>query len=641
LNNISRLLPCLLMVSGLSAQEEALTADELFALPIAALSNIKITSSTLHEETLHSAPSSVTVIKQEEIKRLGLNRLTELMNYVPGYQTYKVDTSALSYSLSSRGHRLPPTGREVLILIDGHRVNDDWSGGTTFFNPYISLDNVEQVEFIRGPGSAIYGSNAFLGVVNIKTKGSNQLMLSGGSTNAYRASLQAQVKSEQLEFSLFVKDDADDGDKLIAFDPGTADFTNSRDQSDNQELYASLTSGNFKFNTRLSRREMPGYYNGGFLSDQVNERLTETQLLNASYQHAIDNKLSLNGTLHFSRHTNDSTLAQAPNLRLDLQTEEREYGIKLLAKYDNKAGTRGLTGLEYRLADVVKADAQIRGALSQDFLLSKEDSRTIGALFGQYQSAIDERTHYVIGGRWDDFSDTDSHFSPRLGLIHSLNRNNTLKLLYGEAFRAPTRVESDLVFAPGVQGNPNINPEISKTFELVWVHTSDKRLLSTTLFDTKIDDTIIPSSDSSPIYINSSSNSIAGLELELQQEFLSHWNLRIAATHNFDEFSKTNHESDTLLTASISYITQHWSSNISANYQSQKVDDSVSEFKQHGSHTLYDMNIIYLAIAQVDLSLKIQNLFNKQYHTPSTRNTNTVGVPNRGTTAELSITWHY
>jgi len=188
------------MVSSLSAQTGELTTNELFLLPFEALSNIKITSSTLHEETLHSAPSSVTVIKREEIKRLGLNRLTELMNYIPGYQTYKVDTSALSYSLSSRGHRLSPTGREVLILIDGHRVNDDFSGGTTFFNPYISLDNVEQVEFIRGPGSAIYGSNAFLGVVNIKTKGSNQLMLTGGSTEAYRASLQHRSRATSSSF---------------------------------------------------------------------------------------------------------------------------------------------------------------------------------------------------------------------------------------------------------------------------------------------------------------------------------------------------------------------------------------------------------------------------------------------------------
>jgi len=198
------------------------------------------------------------------------------------------------------------------------------------------------------------------------------------------------------------------------------------------------------------------------------------------------------------------------------------------------------------------------------------------------------------------------------------------------------------VFAPGVQGNPNIDPEISKTFELVWVHSSEQRLLSTTLFDTQIDDTIIASDGPSPIYINSSSsNSIAGIELELQQAFLSHWHLRIAATHNFDDFSNTNHESDTLLSASIGYSTRYWSSNLSSNYQSQKIDENTAGFKPQGGRTLYDLNIIYLAIDKVDLSLKVRNLFNKQFHTPSTRNTNTVGVPNRGTSAELSIQWHY
>ncbi len=168
-------LALLFFVLLISSRCQAVSLDDLFSLTLAELTRVTITTSTLHDETLHSTPSSISVITSQDIDRLGVFRLEQLMNYIPGFQAYRTDQLGLQTTFSSRGRRLGSAGREVLILLNGLRLNGGWAGGMADIDTYISLENIEQVEFIRGAGSAIYGSNAFLGTINIITKSDNQV----------------------------------------------------------------------------------------------------------------------------------------------------------------------------------------------------------------------------------------------------------------------------------------------------------------------------------------------------------------------------------------------------------------------------------------------------------------------------------
>ena len=644
----TRFLPFIIssMLSSLPVIADELTTEKLFQLSLEELLQVKVTSSTLYDESIQSVPSSVTVIKHDEIKRLGINRLTELMNYVPGYQSYQLDTSNLTQSFSSRGHRITAVIREVLILIDGHRINSDWTGGTTFFNAYLSMDNVEQVEFIRGPGSAIYGSNAFLGVINIKTKGKNQISLSGGSNDSHKGILQTSTKSGEFEFSLFAKDDKDHGDSLSIFNPSTNSFTNTHDPSNNQEAYLTLRNGGFEANARWVKREMEEFYNGGFVSNDFNERINESYFIDLNYSQQTTENLVLNTSIFLDHKASDLLLAQSetPLILFDSTAKEEEIGLSIIAKYNSLESTRWLTGFEIRKADVLEAVAQATGALNTSFPLTEETHRTIRGLFGQYQSQLTEETSYVAGARLDDYSDTGSHFSPRLGLIQTINSTNTLKLLYGEAFRAPSRLETDLVNAPGVQGNPNLNPEISKTIEFIWVYSDVERLITSTIFDTRIEDSIVETTNTIPRkFVNGSDKTIAGLEVELQQEIGSNWHLRFATTHIFDEFSKINSESSNLLSASVSYSTTSWSANISSNYQGEKFTENLSSsgYTKHGGYTLFNTTYVYQPDPNWEVFGKVRNLFDKDFNSPSQSSLNTEGVQNRGRTAEVGFRWNF
>ncbi len=85
------------------------------------------------------------------------------MNLVPSYQSSRSDNFVLNQAASARGRRLGTAVSEILVLVDGQRLNNDWSGGSSQSDSFINLENVERVEFIRGPGSSIYGSNAVMG----------------------------------------------------------------------------------------------------------------------------------------------------------------------------------------------------------------------------------------------------------------------------------------------------------------------------------------------------------------------------------------------------------------------------------------------------------------------------------------------
>ena len=138
------------------------TSIDLFEMPLEELMQLHVNSSTLTDKTLRTAPSSITVFTHQQIQNLGINYLHELMNYVPGFQSFRQAESGDEYYHSSRGLRVGTSSREVLILVDGQRLNREFDNATGA--PMMALGNIEKVEFIRGPGSAIYGSNAFAGV---------------------------------------------------------------------------------------------------------------------------------------------------------------------------------------------------------------------------------------------------------------------------------------------------------------------------------------------------------------------------------------------------------------------------------------------------------------------------------------------
>ena len=171
------------LISPLHAKLDEIEMGKLFHLSLEELLQVKITGSTLTNENLKSVPAAVTVFSREEISGLGLDSLNELMDLVPGFQAYRSSFGSQTKIISTRGLSVSGVS-EILIMVDGQRLDTPRDNNSMDFGGRIPLINIERVEFIRGPGSALYGSNAMLAVVNIITrKDANELGMTIGNFN--------------------------------------------------------------------------------------------------------------------------------------------------------------------------------------------------------------------------------------------------------------------------------------------------------------------------------------------------------------------------------------------------------------------------------------------------------------------------
>ncbi|TAK09104.1 MAG: Plug domain-containing protein [Candidatus Manganitrophaceae bacterium] len=140
----------------------------------------QLSIATKHLQTVREAPAIATVITEQEIRNMGARNLLDILRRVPGFGTTIGHFGRSEFEI--RGIKSLNSER-VLFLIDGILVNEAVHGGLAMAMMKMSIDNIKRIEIIRGPGSALHGSDAFIGVVNLVTKQGgdmNGVAVSGG-----------------------------------------------------------------------------------------------------------------------------------------------------------------------------------------------------------------------------------------------------------------------------------------------------------------------------------------------------------------------------------------------------------------------------------------------------------------------------
>ncbi|WP_086487196.1 TonB-dependent receptor plug domain-containing protein [Thioflexithrix psekupsensis] len=186
--------------------------DKLKTMDLADLLNITIETASGVEEKLFDAPATMVVVTAEQIAQRGYHHLTEVLQDLPGFDVVIANGAFYSNSYQ-RGYRLPTMSR-TLLMIDGVVDNLLWSQEATISRQY-PLSNIQRIEVLYGPASAIYGPNAFLGVINLITKNGSELekgQIKGeinalmGSFNSKGAEVTLRGRpAEELSFSLAAK----------------------------------------------------------------------------------------------------------------------------------------------------------------------------------------------------------------------------------------------------------------------------------------------------------------------------------------------------------------------------------------------------------------------------------------------------
>lgn len=623
-------LAVLFLTSSISWAVSDADPDNLFSLSLQELMELPITSPTLTGKTLLSVPASVTVFTRDQIQNMGADYLYELINFVPGFQAFRQGADGMQYFHSARGHRTSVKSREVLILVDGVRLIRESDNGIAV--PMLSLYNVAKVEFIRGPGSAIYGSNAFLGVINIETvRGESSAQLAGGNGRGQLNAVYSFSESDlELNLALNLFDEQGQTYGLENINTAPPQRETGKDPRTGSDVQFTASKGQYRLKGMVSRQEAEDFYIVERASSDYNHSYHD----NAYIQLGRDVEWSsqLQSFFEFGYAENAFKLnTEIAGLGVT-RTNQKETNLQFIARNQwQYASENSLEfGLEVRDSDMSSVySTQNLG----DLEFYPDAERFITGLYVQNQRYYDGGVQIVIGGRFDDYDDVGSSFSPRISMVYPFTEKQTLKVLYGEAFRAPAANELYLVGVTLV-GNPDLKPETIKTSELIWIGHWGNHTLTVNGHYNVIENAIY----STTTFLNQTEDeAFYGMEMDYVFQLSSQWLFQVNGSAMRNLPATDFREADRLASFVINYHSGAWNINFNANYAGSREFFVGSDSVELGDYWLLNTKWNYRLNNQTNLFINGRNILDKDYYTPARLTLHTEPMPNRGRELMLGI----
>jgi outer membrane receptor for ferrienterochelin and colicins len=623
----------LLSAATATAQQQAKDIGEA---SLEELGGIQVYSASKHMQSASDAPSSVTVITAEEIEKYGWRTLADILESTRGfYVTYDRDYRFVGV----RGFgRLGDSNNRILVLIDGHRINDNVFGepylGTEFL---LDVDLIERVEIIRGPSSSLYGADALFAVINVITRKPAQLKgvelsFAPASFGTYsgRASYGGQYRGVDLLLSGTFYNSSGQTLFYPQFNsPSTNNgITRNTDYENFQHILATISFHGFTLQALFSARDkaVPTAYFGALFNDPRTRNYDYHQYLDLSYQHSVGEKWDLTARTSYDQARlqapvaystglpDGSTTLQTYSFRGGWSDSEAKLSATLLQKHKITMGTE--------ITDNVRQDQGDYSALGNVFV-ADPGSSTAWALYGQDEFAIIHNLTLSAGVRYDHYSNFGGTTNPRLALIYHLFHPTTLKMLYGSAFRAPEPFELAPDFA-FFDSNLQLKPETIRSFEgVVEQELGQHFSLSGSVFRNRINDLItlaLNPGDGNSVYQNSGKAVAVGVEVELDGHLPS--GLQGRASYSFvDTEEPVTHQLIAnsppqlgKLNVSFPLVQQRLFASLEAQYTSSV--QSLAGNTVSGYPVVNATLLGHTLGKHLDLSTSVYNLFDKKYFNP-------------------------
>jgi len=473
---LSLLLVSILAVplSGDIAWSQSLPAD-LTKLSIEELMNITIESVSKFEQKVVEAPASITIITSDDIKKFGYRNLPDILRSVRGlFVNYDRNYNYVGF----RGFSRPGDyDTRILILIDGHRLNEPiYDSPGTGGDFILDVDLIDRVEVIRGPSSSLYGSSAFMGIINVKTKRGKdiegvEVSGAGGRFSTYNGRLSYGNKFENgLELLVSGSGFGSDGDRRLFYqefnDPTTNNgIAKNRDGEQGQSFFGSLSYKGFSLAAGYVNREKD--VPTGSFETVFNAHSSTTDrkgFVDLKYEHEFAGNLGLKARTYYDNYYYKGLA-------------DYDYGLANLVR-NKDFGWANTVGTELQITKTlfdkhkVIFGGEFQYVLRQDqenydieVYLDERNSSRNWAVYLQDEYEILKGLRLTGGVRFDHFSLSDnSAVSPRVGLVYLPFDKTVIKLLYGHAFRAPNAYEL-FYQGPGFLPSSGLGPERTRTVE--------------------------------------------------------------------------------------------------------------------------------------------------------------------------------
>jgi outer membrane receptor for ferrienterochelin and colicin len=455
-----------LSMAGMLLSSEFLLANH------AAMDNVVVTASG-REQSIENVQASVQVINEKDMDKYAGNSIAEVMQQATGVQTR-------GGSVSIRGFN----SNQSLILINGQRRTGNYGNSNL---SQINMVDIERIEIVRGPLSSLYGADALGGVINVIKKHPGQ------------------------------------GEPLIL------ETTLGTAEDGRESVHTGVTANYLKGSVGHSLNLEQKYRNSVEYPDKNEDRLGRLEAYAANYRghwHE-DETASLEWAVEYSEQNNDRdalTTRGKPVAYVSFEEEQRQFygldyrrliGAGELTLRTNMGETRGSTNRSYpspkettlhtqyqnqalyqwSIADAHHLNLGIGHILDELELTinSKNSKRNNSYALAQDEWNINDQWTLVIGARHDRVDDDYDATTPRLSLGWN-NGSGRARMGYGEGFRAPTLLEQYASFRRGptslIQGNPNLKPEKSQSYELMLGYQLGVLDIEATAFHSTVDDLI-------------------------------------------------------------------------------------------------------------------------------------------------------
>ncbi|MES2257142.1 MAG: TonB-dependent receptor [Pseudomonadota bacterium] len=469
------ILPALLpMLLALPAQGQDLTQlslDQLF--------DVEVVTASRFAQKISEAPSAVTVLTADEIKTYGYRTLADLLRSMRGISV----AYDRNYSyLGTRGSGRPGDfNSRVLLLVDGRRLNDGIFGQASIGTEFpVDLELIERVEYVPGPGSAIYGSNAFFGVLNIITKKGKAI---GGAEGATEAASHGAYK-QRVTYGARFEHGGEAVLSASAYHSGGADLyfpefddaasnngvARRLDQDRYQRLFAKFNWDDLTLEAYYGKRTkgVPTASYGEQFNDPRSRSSDRYFSAAATWQSRLSPTLDLYAHVNLAQYVFQGDFAystDAAGLNRDI-ARSKTLGAELRFLERGWKNHKLIYGVELskdteRLQQNFNLDPYLL-ALDADY------PKRGHALYLQDEYHWSERLIVSAGLRHDHDGEGGSTNSPRLGIIYKLTPDLTGKLLYGTAFRSANAYERYYVTdAASYKSMPGLRAENIRTYEAI------------------------------------------------------------------------------------------------------------------------------------------------------------------------------
>lgn len=651
-NRRALLVPLLALCQGLTAHADATTRPEdFFSLSLQELMETEVFISTNTKQSLSRAPSVVSVITAEDIKATGATNLSEILQSVPGIYI-RPNLFGFRPQVTFRG----ASSTHTLLMVDGTPLRDlVWNAG--IFWRGLPTNMIDRIEIIRGPGSALFGSDASAGAINIITKTAGRIQeseigLRVGSFDTQTGWVQHGWGWNGFEFGLTAELSHTDGhDPFIPTDGQTSrDNTTGARASyapghagygwDNEDIRFSVGKGNWRLHTNLTRRRnveigLTGYGALDPVTRGEDSRFN-VELIYNNPEFATD--WALNSELSYQHldYSSGAGFIERPPGFMDgadlypdglinqMRSAERGGDFDVSGLYTGFKAHAIRLGGGYSWRDLYSVEQSVNfgtgpaGTLlpaggplmdlsDTPYAFAPEKARQIGYLFVQDVWALADDWELTAGARYDHYSDFGGAVVPRLALVWQTTDRLTTKLMYGQAFRAPSYLE---LYAPtaATRPNPDLTPERSETWDLSFSYKASKDLkLGLNLYQFAQSELI--GVDALNQFQNMDDNRSNGVELEAMWQATNTLRISGNLTHRKDSTPYNSVPKQTAYLRTDWAFAPKWNWNVQANRIGKHSLAPGDPRAPIGAYTWADTTVRYAPRQDLEFAASIRNLF--------------------------------